>query len=280
MQETRYTEKQIMRFLMELLVDMYGLDDEEAPDPVADIDLRIDLYFKEIKLWKELDFADFMFRFERAFHIECSQDEWKELFGVAQDYQTEDEWINQVGQHLTFRKLVDFIAERSPYISFQPVMVIDRECGPAGAFYGMQELSEKFYPAACRFTPSTRILDAFRGNSLDRFWNELNWRNEYQIPDISRKWDDLFLSGCLLAGLGVLVGIPLSILTGHYLYVVLACVSLIVFSAISSIYQHYSDPLPPGLQTFRDLAVLIADQNYVTVDNNASNTYGIAEGLT
>ena len=47
-----------------------------------------------------------------------------------------------------------------------------------------------------------------------------------------------------------------------------------------SVYTHYSDPLPPELQTFRDLAVLIADQNYVAVDNNASNTYGAAEGLT
>ncbi|WP_417392075.1 hypothetical protein [Gimesia sp.] len=260
MQETRYFEKQIMRFLVEHLVDMYGLDDDEAPDPDEDIDLRIDLYFKEIKLWKELHIPDFMFRIERAFHFECSEDEWKGLFGVDRSFQTECEWIERVGQHLTFRKLVNFIAERAPYISFQPVTVIDRECAPAGAFYGMLELSERFYPAACQLAPSTRILDAFRGDALDRFWSELKWRTDNRLTELKSFWFLMDGCGCLVFWPVLLISVIL-FLDGNYLYPVVATSTTYALWKVFSICRYRSNPLPAGFETFRDLAIWIAGQD-------------------
>ncbi|QDT93152.1 hypothetical protein [Gimesia algae] len=268
MQETRYTEKQIMPLLVEHLVDMYGLDDDEAPDPVADIDLRMDLYFKEIKLWKELHLSDFMFRIERAFLFECSRDEWEQLFGVDRDYQTEDEWIEHVGQYLTFRALVEFIAERAPYISFQPVMVIDRECGPAGAFYGMLELSEKFYPAACRLTPSTRILDVFRGRQLDGFWSELKWRTDNRLTELKSFWFLMEGCGCLVFWPVLLISVIL-FLDGNYLYPVLTTAATYALWKVFSICSYRSNPLPAGFETFRDLAVWIAEHDSEAVPQPA-----------
>lgn len=260
MQEMRYTEKEIMPLIAEILVAFYGLDDDEAPDPVQDIDLRIDLYLKQHQVWNMFEMLEFMFRLERAFQIRCSSEEWNKLFGRVLG-RTEEEWIEEVGQYLTFRKLVDIIAERTTYISFQPVQVIDRECGPAGAFYGITELSNLLVPAACQITPSTRIIDAFRGDTLDQFWSELCWRNRQKIPEISRKWDSLFLSGCLLAVLGFLFGIPLSIVTANILYLLTPCVSLYACWKLYCLYRYHSDPLPPELQTFRDLALFIAGRN-------------------
>lgn len=279
MPEIRYTAKQIMPVIAAHLVDMYGLDDDEALDPVADLDLRIDLYFKAIKLWDEFVCSDFMVRFESVFHFECSPDEWNELFGVACGYQTEEEWIEQIGQHLTFRALVEFIAARAPCISFQPVTVIDRECGPAGAFYGITELSEQVVPPACQITPATRIIDAFRGSALDRFWSGLNWRTEEQLPDISRKWEDLFLLGLLLGFLGILIGFPLSLVTASYSYVLVSIVYFLVNWILLWIYHHCSDPMPPELQTFRDLALLIADLDCEAVRGIKSDPLSEGEGL-
>ncbi|MBN70869.1 MAG: hypothetical protein CME32_16500 [Gimesia sp.] len=279
MQEMRYTEKEIMPLIAGHLVDMYGLDDDEAPDPVQDLDLRIDLYFKAVKVWDDIDFTDFRFRFERVFQIKCAPEVWEQLFGVGSHYRTEAEWVEQVGQYLTFRKLVDFIAERTTYISFQPVHVIDRECGPAGAFYGITELSNLLVPAACQITPSTRIIDAFRGDTLDQFWSELCWRNRQMIPVISRKWDSLFLSGCLLAVLGFLIGIPLSIVTANILYLLAPCVSLYACWKLYCLYHHHSDPLPPELQTFRDLALLIAGRNCDAVRAAQTDPQCEGEGL-
>ncbi len=279
MQEMRYTEKEIMPLIAEHLVDMYGLDDDEAPDPVQDLDLRIDLYFKAVKVWDDIDFTDFRFRLERVFQLKCAPEVWEQLFGVGSHYRTEAEWVEQVGQYLTFRKLVDFIAERTTYISFQPVQVIDRECGPAGAFYGITELSNLLVPAACQITPATRIIDAFRGDTLDQFWSELCWRNRQKIPDISRKWDSLFLSGCLLVVLGFLFGIPLSIVTANILYLLAPCVSLYACWKLYCLYHYYSDPLPPELQTFRDLALLIAGRNCDAVRAVQTDPQCEGEGL-
>ncbi|QDV20173.1 hypothetical protein Pan153_48450 [Gimesia panareensis] len=279
MNQTRYSDQQIMSKLAELMVDMYGLDDDEAPDPVRDLDLRVDLYLKKHKVWDMVDLLDFMFRFERAFQIRCSAEEWKKLFGRDRG-RTEEEWVEQVGQHLTFKKLVDFIAEHTTYISFQPVTVIDRECGPAGAFYGITELSEQLVPPACQITPATRIIDAFRGDALDQFWSELCWRSTQKLPDISRKWDVLFFSGCLLSVLGLLFGIPLSIVTTNYLYALVPCVYLLANWKVYTLYNHYSDPLPTDLQTFRDLAILIAGQNHEAERGINVNTHRAAEGLS
>lgn len=259
MTEKRYTEKQIMPLLADCLVDTLGLDDDEALDPVTDLDRRIDQYLKDINEWEAFDFADFIYVIERLFHFECSPGEWKAFFGVGCGYQSEEEWIEKVGQHLTFMTLVEFIAARAPFISFQPVTVINRVCGPAGAFYGLEELSGKFFSATCRVTPSTKILDAFRGRQLEKFWGDLQWRSGTKLTDLKSFWFLLEGCGCLTFFLALFIASVIFIPGGDYLSLAVMVLSAYTVWRVLSLCCYWSNPLPPELQTFRDLSVWIAD---------------------
>lgn len=261
MSETRYTEKQIMPLIAEHLTDLLGLDDDETLDPVADIDRRIDQYLKDINEWKGFDFAELVDRIERVFHIEFSQSEWKSLLGGGCGYQSEDEWEEQVGQYLTFRALVNFIAERAPSISFQPVTVIDRACRPAGVFYGIEELSDKFYTAARRVTPSTKILDAFRGRQLEKFWGKLEWRTEVKLTNLKSFWFLLEGCGCLMFFLVLFVALVTFLPNGDYFYLMVTILSAYTVWRMISLCCYWSNPQPPELQTFRDLAEWIAEHD-------------------
>ena len=261
MSQLRYSERQIMPILADSLVDTLGLDDDEALDPVTDLDRRIDQYLKDINEWNAFDFADFIYVIERLFHFECSPKEWKAFFGVDCGYQSEEEWVEQVGLHLTFKALVEFIAARAPYVSFQPVTVIDRACGPAGAFYGLEELSGKYFSATCRVTPSTQLLDAFRGRQLEKFWGELQWRSGAKLTDLKSFWFLLEGCGCLMFFLALFIAVVIFLPGGDYLALTVTLLSAYTVWRVISVCCYWSNPLPPELQTFRDLAVLIANHD-------------------
>ncbi|WP_417384971.1 hypothetical protein [Gimesia sp.] len=253
-------EKQILSGIVESLIYTLGIDLEEAQELVSDVELRIDLSLKKANEWQEFDFSDFVYQIERFFHFEFSSEERLKIFGLGAGYQSAEEWIEHVGQHLTFRALVESIAERAPHISFQPVTVIDRECAPAGAFYGMLELSEKFYPAASRLTPSTRILDAFRGRQLDGFWSELKWRTDNRLTELKSFWFLMEGCGCLVFWPVLLISVVL-FLDGNYLYPVLTTATTYALWKVFSICCYRFNPLPAGYETFRDLAVWIAEHD-------------------
>ncbi|HAW29591.1 MAG TPA: hypothetical protein DCY03_15970 [Planctomycetaceae bacterium] len=267
MQETRYTEKQILCGIVESLIYTLGIDQDEAQELVSDVEVRIDLSLKKANEWQEFDFSEFVYQIERFFHFEYPSEDRRILFGLGAGYQSAEEWIEHVGQHLTFRALVESISEHAPRISFQPVMVIDRECGPAGAFYGMQELSEKFYPAACQLTPSTRILDAFRGAALDRFWSELKWRTDNSLTELKYFWFLMEGCGCLVFWPVLLISVIL-FLNGNYLYPVLATATTYSLWKVFSICSYRFNPLPAGYETFRDLAVMIAEHDSEAVNQS------------
>ncbi|QDT29353.1 hypothetical protein Enr10x_47050 [Gimesia panareensis] len=277
MQETRYTEKQILCGLYSCYCDAIGSDTPFTAET------RVDQHMQADGSWEDTDLADLFYRFERQFDFECSLEEWTEELGIA-NVPSLEVWEHEMAPRFTFGAIARFIQKRAiNTVSFQSVTVINRECGPAGAFYGIQQVVASERAArwnSHRFAPSDRIIDVLRGSHLDRFWYELHWRTELRIPRLKRDWDFLIDSGCLLGGIGFLVAFPASILTGQYLYAVIAVVYLLALWAVASVYKYCSDPLPPELQTFRDLAVAIAGLDCEAVRGIKDSKNGAAEGLT
>ncbi|MCH9655095.1 MAG: hypothetical protein K0U86_03745 [Planctomycetes bacterium] len=256
---TRYTEKQILCGLYECWKDAMGTD---RP---FDAETRVDLHMKANCEWEETDLADLFFRFEKHFGFESSLEEWTEELGIA-NVPSLDVWENEMAPKFTFGALARFIQKRAVNtVSFKPVMVINKECLPAGAFYGIEQISNQLVSAKCRVTPSTKIIDAFRGYKLNSFWSELSWRSEVPLPQLSRHWDFLADWGYMITFWGMLIAFPLVFFMGNF-YILLGAVLLVIaIWLIDSAYTHYSDPLPPELQTFRDLAMLIAAHDCTAV---------------
>ncbi len=262
MQTAKYTEQQILCGLQECWHDFFGTDDDE----IFDADMRIDQYLKEHDLWDDFDLYYLVKEIEEFFHFMCSEEEWKDLFGINPPKNTVEEWEELVGQHLTFRVLAQFIAERALAISFRPVIVIDRECAPAGAFFGIQEVVKNVAPDSKRFAPSTKIIDVIRGKSLEKFWTQLKWFTRHEVPELSATWKNAEELGCLVGLLGVPAGILIYLLTENSLsFVLIPFVCALIWWAFSSLYKNYVNPLPSGISTFRDLAMLIAAQDCTAV---------------
>jgi len=260
MQKTKYTEQQILCGMKECWHSFVGTDDDE----LFEADMRIDLYLKEYEVWDEFDFYQLANAMEGFFQFSCSENEWKNIFGVNLPKNSAEEWEELVGQHLTFRVLAQFIAERAPAVSFQPVTIINRECAPAGVFYGIRQVADEFSESVYsphRFAPSTKIIDVFRGNALEKFWSQLRWMTEQSVPEIPSSWRDVDAWGCLACFMGIFSAILLSILTENSLYLIVLSVCAVAVWYVTLLYKHYSNPLPSELQTFRDLAVLIAEHD-------------------
>lgn len=255
----RYNENQILCGLQECWNSVLGLDDDE----LFYVDMRIDVYLKKNGLWDEFDLYYLVREIEEFFHFYCSKDEWYDLFGLNLPKNSAEEWEELVGQHLTFRVLAQFIAEKAPVISFQPVTVIDRECAPAGAFYGIREVAKNAAVDSKRFAPSAKIVDVLRGYELEKFWTQLRWFTSNEVPELSATWKSAGELGCLVGLLAVPVGILIYLLTENSLsFYIIPFVCALIWWAFSSLYKNYVNPLPSGISTFRDLAMLIANSDY------------------
>ncbi|MCA9015578.1 MAG: hypothetical protein KDA77_09640, partial [Planctomycetaceae bacterium] len=85
--------------------------------------------------------------------------------------------------------------------------------------------------------------------------------SEVRLPQLSRHWEFLTNWGCMIAFWGLLLAFPIVFFTGNF-YILLGAVLYVITTwFVDSLYAHCSDPLPPELQTFRDLAVMIASHD-------------------
>lgn len=266
----KYSEKQILCGLQECWKSVMGNCES------FDSDTKIDLYLKENGngIWDMFYLRDLVYEMERFFHFTCSIREWDHLFGFDRSISSHEEWENLVGQHLTFGVLAQFIAERAPAVSFQPVTVMGSECRPAGVFFGLQSLTKKYNKRAFRFAPSTKIINVLRGLSLEQFWDELQWMTEHGVPVLPGSWRNIERWGYLFSSLIVFSMIPLALWGLHPVALVAMSVCALMGWLASSLYKNWVNPLPSGIRTFRDLAVLIANHDCDVVRNCEAMEHG------
>ena len=255
MTEMQFTEKQILCGIFECWRDAMGTD---RP---FDASTRVDLHMKANDEWEDTDLADIFYRLEKHFGFESTLEEWTKELGIAHVPSLE-EWENEIAPKFTFGALARFIQKRAVNtVSFEPVMVINKECRPAGVFYGIEQIANQLVSAKCQITPSTNIIDAFRGYRLESFWGELRWRTELGIPELSRTWRLCVSWSCLTAFLGVWIAVAISVGTQNFLYVLIAFAAALSELFVTQLFKYSIDPLPEDLKTFRDLAVWIADHD-------------------
>jgi hypothetical protein len=159
---------------------------------------------------------------------------------------------------LTFGSLARFIAQKTSAISFEPTTVLARECRPAGVFLGIRRLVKEVAKDGRRFAPSSRIHDVLRGHALDDFWTQLRWMTEDRIPQLPAFWREVtgwaFGIGCL----GAIAALVASLTTGNVMYLIASVAMASCGFYAASLYNRWTNPLPPHLRTFRDLCMFVA----------------------
>ena len=221
-----------------------------------DADTRIDQYLKDEGLWADIDFDDLIDRWEHVFGFQCADSEWNRLFRF--DLSSPEEWEAEVGPRFTFGNLAKFIAEHAPPISLAPVALLGVPCETGGVFRGMEQVAQRM--RVPEFGPSTPIRDRFRGGRLHAFWNQVRWTSENKLPPLRETVVTAEQLAWLIGFLAVLIGaIATGILqTGIYLEVGIALFAILL--VVSRTISYFSNPLPLGVETFADMARLIAKE--------------------
>ena len=90
-----------------------------------------------------------------------------------------ERWVVESAPRLTVRRLAEAIAKRAEGISFDPVAILGRRCGPAGAFYGLCNLPEL---RGRRVGPSTPLRAALDWRQLRAAWRRTQWIAGCELP--------------------------------------------------------------------------------------------------
>lgn len=254
MKPKRYTEAQVLCGLHEEKQLFTAIEDHPF-----DADTRIDTYMKADESWKENDLDVVFFCLERFFGFRCSRKEWLDFMGNDIAKHSPDEWLQEVLPNITFGKLARFIADRAPAIaSFDPVSVLGRQCAPAGVFLGIQEVADSVTPGPVRFPPSDRIIEVMRGHRLDRFWSRLRWMTEDSMPELPAFWKNVTEGTVLWSVLAVIGALVAAWATSNPVWIVLTVLGAVASYLAARGYKWLTNPLPPDIVTFRDLAKLVA----------------------
>ena len=217
--------------------------------------------------WDELDFADIFRGIERFFEFGSSNEEWDKFFGFDVAKRSLEEWDRTVAPKLTFGSLSRFIADRAPAVaSFRPASVFGRECVAAGIFAGIQRVAEKATGNCRQFPPSARIRDVMKGRDLDNFWTQLRWMTEQSTPELPLFWRAITGVTDCLAILAIMCALATARATYNPVWIIPTLIVSVASFLIAAAYKRFTNPLPPHIETFRDLSVLIASNgSFVTV---------------
>ncbi|HTU22852.1 MAG TPA: hypothetical protein VMG10_32735 [Gemmataceae bacterium] len=247
-----YTQEKILRGIRIYWQEHLGIEDSFLPD------MRIDYHLRQEGWWEEIDLMDVAYSLERTFGFTCSRQEWLEYFGDGLDA---EEWEHLAGPRLTFRGLADFIRERLEPISLEPITILGKPCCTAGIFRALERLASQVHPNVRRFAPSTPIRRCLRGVRLHRFWSRLRWIFEDQLPpppEFHLSSRGLFHSLIFKLGVGFVVALWRRDLSGVLTGILTTFALLVPVGIIVAFINQRLNPLPEGIETFGDLARLLA----------------------
>lgn len=240
MNQHRYSETQIlcgMRELWERHQPQWFFLPRYTPFRPDD---RIDVHLRSgIPRWagEEIDFSDLVDLYkglQSCFRFECTRQEWSDYFRLDVCRDDFGAWERLHAADFTYRRVAQFIAARATAISFEPVNVIGQEFGPG-----------------------TRIRDVLTGNVFALFWLKVRWITEQRAPDLAqfdRRLGRQVLC-IMLACISFLGVILFSLQVDASCYFFSAFTLIPLTGLVGWLMERRSNPLPPELQTFRDLAV-------------------------
>jgi acyl carrier protein len=230
------------------------LDCKEPLTPEA----RIDSYLKRSRLWDDMDLAEVIAEVEEHFGFDAPAEDWAEFFGTG--IREEKQWEAEVGPRCTFGALADFIVRHVPPVSFDAVAQFGTNCATAGAFRGIELVARQIRPDLGALRPSTPIRDRLRGRKLDTFWNRVRWMSGDALPPLHAPWRHGLRRAVLVAFLALLAGLVLSLAHGTWTWLVLSATGFALLRLSLEVAVYCESPLPSGIDTFGDLARLLADK--------------------
>ncbi|MHB1426013.1 MAG: hypothetical protein ACYC3I_22850 [Gemmataceae bacterium] len=248
-----YTQEQILCGLRIIWGEV--LDSEEP----LKLDMRFFDEFRAGGRFEEIDFGDVTWRLQRDFGFTCALVEWKTFLGLP--IQDTDVWERDIAPRLTVRALIDFIRDRLEPISLEPITLLGKPCLTAGIFRGLERLAGSVDPEVIRFGPSTPIRNCLCGLRLRCFWNRLRWIVEDQLPpprQITLSSRGFLHSLLFKFCLGLLIAIWRRDLAGVLTGIGTTFLLLIPMGTIVSFINERLNPLPEGIETFGDLARVLA----------------------
>ncbi|MBL8852248.1 MAG: hypothetical protein JNG89_21425, partial [Planctomycetaceae bacterium] len=179
----KLTEEQAMVGLRQIWQDVIGrpkdLEIPNADDNIVD-------FMRDSRHFDSLDEVDFVIGMHTFFGEKVTDKDVINWFsGEIRDpfAKNFEQWERDIKPTLTFGRLAQWICERASAPSFAPINIAGRNCGPAGAFFGIETTVEELAPGV-RFPPRTPILNRLRGNQLELVWNRLNAYASGGLPDL------------------------------------------------------------------------------------------------
>lgn len=219
--------------------------------------------------FNHLDLQDFRFHLESRFEIRISQHEWIEFLNLNQWNRKSRSVFEKYSQDWTVAQLIDFIHERQPDVSFEPINICGKDCTPAGVFYGLRTLAGSNGIAGDEIGPSTAIACKLSGSKLTRFWNQIRCLTDDAVPELKCRFSSkvlglfaLFLSYCI----GSAFLLPGSSVLAAFLVFFVITIALFQILSPETTFEDFvfvAQP-PPDIRTFRDLAEYIAKQPAVS----------------
>ncbi len=207
---------------------------------------------------------------ERLFGFACAVKQWEDILGIRLEWRTHlgiyflensSTWEKKNAPRLTFRALAEFIREQLNPIMLEPVTLLGKPCLTAGIFRGLEQLAAQVKPKVKPFGPSTPIRRCLRGVRLRRFWSRLRWMIEDQIPPppkLTLSTRDCMTSLVIKFGIGPLIALWRGDLEGLLLGVGWTFMLLFPMVWIAGFIENRLNPLPDGIETFGDLAQVLA----------------------
>lgn len=186
--------------------------------------------------------------------------------------QSIDAWEEQIAPTITFGDLARYLAKRATAVSLEPVTVFGSRCEAAGVFLGITKLPGL---RAKRIAPSTPLLQGMRRCEAPAYFDQVAWAAEAELPPVRRyesvvsfrRWDEALVN--TVFWIAVAAGFYLAVaLHGAWGGSVFLWVPLNGFCLAMGLRQavlnKIAQPLPDGVDTFGDLARLIATRRKTT----------------
>lgn len=266
---TTVTPEQVLRVLPQVWVDQLGIHAVEVdyrPD-----DNLID-WLEQVGVLDDIDLADLPYRWRSDLGLVATNSDFVEFLnqGIVNRRELAVRWEADVKPRLTFRRLAEWIAARTPMPSFEPVSIAGRECRPAGAFYGVvATVQNMHWWQPLRIGPSQRLRDHLRGKLLDQVWRRLNLYCNGDLGHLQFPFARLGGSITVAAFLSAIIG-SLALVAADKAICITALVPACFFVGAGGIRMiHAGDPLPRHIQTFRDLACEVAGLMHPAAQSSA-----------
>ena len=248
-----YTQEQILSGIRIFWRETLGCDSPIDPE------MSMIEQLKSVGLYEDLDFTDVCVGLQRLFGFISYWEEWDAFLGIP--IKDPDEWEKTVAPRLTFRALAEFIREQLKLISFEPITLLGKPCLTAGVFRGIERLAVQVYPRVRRFAPSTPIHQCLRGVRCYLFWNRLRWMVHDELPPLAtiRFNSRGFLhSLSFKVAIGVMIALWTRDLNGFLGGIVVTLSLLLPMGWLAALINWWWNPLPEGIETFGDLARVLA----------------------